>query len=296
MMKFVYTCIVAALGIVLLNIEPVGASSLKIAPLVFKDQIQPGEVRKSYIDVSNTSDQEISVTTEIEAFKQVDQSGELAFYQKAEYSGGIVLDYDSFTLGPRETLRLYFALDARKLPVGGVHAAIFFKTAYATDSTQTGIQPMVRVGALLVVNNSSKPADIQVQKIRTPFVQFGKDIRTEIDLKNISPGDSGVAGAANVRASLWPFGGTKELESPLIFPGITRTVHTEIPSNYFGFVRLQASVGDDESHSWLFAVTGYGRFIAGAFVVAVFAVLIGRKQIKRCALTSFKRLASRKHK
>lgn len=282
---FMYAVIVMAIGAVFFGAEQAEASSLKISPLVFKDQLEPGEVRKSHIDISNTSDQEVAVTAEVEAFKQVDQNGELAFYPKAEYREGVVLDYDSFTLGPRETLRLYFSIDASRLPVGGVHAAIFFKTEYAAASMQTGIQPIVRVGALLVINNSSEPADLQIQKLHSPLLQFGHAVQAGVELRNASPEESGVAAATNITASLWPFGGSKELESPLIFPGNTRMTQMEIPSNYLGLVRLEASIDGNKSQKWIVAATGYGRWIVAALVMTPAILLLA---IKRSNIRPFK--------
>lgn len=251
---------------------------LKVAPLLYNETLVKGEKKKGFIDISNPNDKPTTFTSEVSAFKQINKNGDLAFYDAPEYKNGITFDYDSFTLGPRESLRMYFLLDANKLPKGGVYAALFFKTSEnSLNPDSTSIQPASRVGTLLLVNNGGGGVkDAAIENIDADFFQFGQDIQATTAIKNIG-GDSALAFFPKVQSQVQPFGGQNTQTVGLVFPGITRESALKVPGTYFGFVRLRVTAGNSTSYKWVFAATGKGKVIALILLITAFvtaAVLV----------------------
>ncbi len=265
----------------------VGALGLKVAPLLYEETLAKGEKKKGFVDISNPNDAETTFTSEVSGFKQINDNGDLEFYDEPKYKNGITFDYDQFTLGPRESLRLYFLLDANKLPHGGIYAALFFRTSEpGPNPDSTSIQPSTRVGTLLVIDNGGggiKQADIQ--EVKAPFFQFGDSIRATAAVKNTG-GEQAIAFFPTLQLRIQPFGGGNDQKAPLVFPGITRSSNLEIPGTYFGFVRLRISSGSNTSTKWVFAATGKGKVIAGGVLLTSavgVGVLIFRRRKKSVA-------------
>ena len=259
------------------------AIGLKVAPLLYNETLIKGEKKKGFIDISNPNDKSTTFTSEVSAFKQINKNGDLAFYDASQYKNGITFDYNSFTLGPRESLRMYFLLDANKLPKGGVYAALFFRTTENNLSPDsTSIQPASRVGTLLVVDNGGGGIkNAAIEKVDASFFQFGDGVKATTAIKNIG-GSSALAFFPSVQTQVQPFGGPSTQTLGLIFPGITRDSTLKVPGTYFGFVRLRVTSGNSTTYKWVFAATGKGRIIAltlfsMAFITAVVLVYIRKR-------------------
>lgn len=261
------------------------ALGLKLSPLLYNETLEKGEKKKGFIDVSNPNDTPVTVVGEVQGFRQTNNNGDLEFFEKPEYQRGIQLDYTEFTLGPREALRLYFLLDANLLPAGGVYGAILLRTVpQGANPDNTSIQPSTRVGTLLVVNNGgggTKSADIE--QIKAPFVQIGKAIQATVVVKNVG-GDEGLAFFPELSARAQPFRSTTTQQASLVFPGITRENHLEVPGNYFGIVRLKVGTEGSVKHKWLFVATGYGRLVGLLILIAACTTAGGFAYIRRRSL------------
>ena len=283
MKQLVYILTAVALLLVL-KVTPISALGAKVSPLLYEINLKDGEVQKGYIDVSNPNAGTTVFAVELESFKQTNGNGELAFEPAEVLRQGIKFDYDSFTLDGREALRLYFTVDANKLPKGGVYASVLFRTVDTTETPETvGVQPSARVGTLLLIKNGgggSKKATVSAVDAR--FLQLGKSIKLNAHLKNVG-GDNALAFFPEVTAKLQPYGDKKTKKSRLIFPNIERSTPIELSGSYFGPLRVKVSSGVSEASVWVFAITGWGRVIAGGLLVLIiiFVQMMRRRHKKK---------------
>jgi hypothetical protein len=248
----------------------VHALGAKVAPLLYEISLAKGEVKKGYIDISNPNDYETTFIVELESFRQINNTGELAFEAKPEYQQGIKFDYDEFTLGPRESLRLYFTADADKLPKGGVYATAFFRTLEAgAVPDSTSVQPSTRVGTLLLIENGGGGSKVaEVSELNAPFLQIGKSVKLNAKLKNVGSNNA-LAFFPKVTAKLQPYGSSKTKKTELIFPSIERETTLSLAGSYFGPLRAEVTAGSNQAYIWVFAITGWGRVLAAVLVIAI---------------------------
>jgi len=264
-----------AIWSLLFNVVPVSALGLKVAPLLYEEELKDGEKKKGFIDISNPNDQSVVVTTEIKGFQQANNNGNLKFYNQPDYLNGIQLDFTRFRLGPREALRLYFLLDADKLPEGGVYATIFFKTtADNANPDNTSIQPSTRVGTLLLIENGGGGIkNAEITALDANRWQFGNVIKASASVENTGD-ENGLAFFPTLQAKAQPFGTNKKGQAPLVFPGIKRKVPLKLDGNYFGPIRLTVTTEDSTAHRWIFAAIGHGRWAGPLFIITAIALLL----------------------
>lgn len=275
-----------SLGALVMTDTPVYAQSLQIQPLLYKENFKPGEVKKGFINVSNSGASTVTVITEVQAFKQIDNQGNLQFFDSKEVTEAIVPDLKEFQLQPREALRLYFSIDSKKLPGGDNFAALLTRTK---GDAQNGIASNVRVGSLLVIQNGEPgPRNAEIKGISTSFFQWGKGAKAVVQVKNTADPNKTTAFFPIISASLKPFGSNIKIAnppaSPLIFAGITRSVNIELPSNVIGIYRMDVSAGKNVESKWVFLITGFWRWVVVglALLIPVFLLTIwllrGRKR------------------
>lgn len=253
------------------KVAPTHAIGLKLAPLLYNEKLSSGEKKKGFVDISNPNDKDVAFTSEVSAFRQINKNGDLAFYDAPEYLSGIKFDYDKFTLGPRESLRMYFLLDASKLPKGGIYATLFFRTSELNmNPDRTSIQPSSRVGTLLIIDNGGGGVkNSQIEKVNASFFQFGSSVKASADITNVKSNKS-LAYFPKIQSKVQPFGLAKEQKGLLVFPGNTRTTPLDIPETYFGLVRLKITSGNSTTYKWVFAATGKGKYIGAGLLITGF--------------------------
>lgn len=262
---------VLGLGLASLGDPPVFAQSLQIQPLLYRESFKPGEVKKGFINVSNGGAAKVTLVTEVQAFKQLDSKGNLQFFDSPQIARAVTPDLKEFELGPREALRLYFAVDSKKLPGGDNFAALFVRTK---GDAKNGIASNVRVGTLLVMENGRPgPRQASIQSLSAGFFQWGKGAALQASVKNTADPAKNTAFFPEVTATLKPLGGSTSVNqppgSPLIFAGITRDVPLQIPANLIGLYRLDVTAGQNTQSKWVFLVTGWWRW-----VVIIAAILL----------------------
>ena len=255
------------------------ATTLEMRPLIYRDSLKSGDKKRGFVDISNPSGKTLELRTSVQAFRQISDHGDLEFYDSAKLSSGILIDLDSFTLKPRETLRLYFLIDGTKLPEGDVFAAIF-ASSYE-DRTQ-GTNLMVRVGTLLVISNATPAKHVaEVDRLEAPFFQVGDSVTASLDIRNTTDTKNANGFYPEIQMLLQPYA-SKTVTGPLVFAGRTRTIDYRDPGNYFGPMLLQAKSGDSHKSQLIFAVTGYWRWLAPLiFVVITFIGLLFKKRHKK---------------
>lgn len=256
-----------------LSAVPVGALSLKVAPLEYRTELRQGEKKKGFIDVSNPTSQNIVIKTSAQAFRQVDDNGSLQFYDSEQLSAGVLLDLDEFELGPREAVRMYFQLDGTKLPSGDVFGAIFFTTSPATQPD--GVAQAVRLGTLLsIVNGTPGARNAEVKSLNTSFIQLSDTITGNYAIKNTGDPAKTTGFYPQVKVGVWPFGEQRTERAKLVFAGRTRQNDVELKAPPFGFYKVSVGYGASEQSRWVFAARPIALIIL--FVVVFVGVLLLR--------------------
>jgi hypothetical protein len=280
-MKLLGRSIVGGVAALLLfsPVSLVSAESLRIVPLEYQTTVKVGEKQKGYVDISNPEANTVEVGFEVQAFRQIDDKGNIEFYTDKSISSGIILDLDSVEMGPHEVLRLMFFIDGTKLPQGEVFAAIL---AHTVPRNTSGAAQSVRVGTILEITNGTPGAHTaSIGDFSAPFFQFSDRVSAQFVVKN----EDSTGGTGGFRPQLTfdvaPYS-TKQVKGPLVFTGRSRGVAYSQPGNYFGFVWLRAQVGTSSAGSWAFVITGYWRWLAPmvfmALITLVIAVYVTRRK------------------
>ncbi len=253
------------------------APALKVAPLMYRQTIQDNTPKIGYVDVSNPTDGPLTINTQVQAFRQINLSGNLEYYDDPAIAKGIKFGLMQFTLGPREAYRVAFTVDPRELPKGGVYAALFFQTVPPPQNGGVSfIAESAKVGSLLVITNGNGERSGTITGAPGPF-QFGSGITGTLAYRNDGQPPMGVAYNPQLSIKAGPFGEPAEYNGPLIFPGNTRSMDYQRPGDYFGIFPLvvEDRVTGKTSYHWMLVVTGNWR-PALAFLVPLLAFLFWR--------------------
>lgn len=272
MIRAAVSLLLAMVGFVLVNATDTSALSLKIAPLDYNATLEKAEVKKGYVDVSNPEYQPVNVELDVQAFRQIDNEGSIQFYDDEQIDAGILLDYDTLKLGPREAVRVYFLLDGTKLPSGDVFAAIF--ASIVPESEEAATQS-VRVGTILqIVNGTPGERIAEVTAADIPFVQFGETLSGSYTIKNTAGEKSTSGFSPEVQVSLLPFKTTQTVESPLVFAGRERANDFSLTFNRFGVYRVNVEYGDSVQSRWVLLLTQQGLAILALVVVGSIGLVL----------------------
>ncbi|HEV7951941.1 MAG TPA: hypothetical protein VGO98_01055 [Candidatus Saccharimonadales bacterium] len=281
-MKWWLLGLFVAAGTVIAGAPVHAQPSLKVQPLQYEESLEKGERKKGFIDVTNPLTQVVKVNFSVEGFRQIDNKGNLAFYQDEQLSEAIQLDYYQFEIPANKTLRLYFIADGTKLPSGDVFAAIFARTA---NEISSGASPSVRVGTLLILSNGTPSArNAEITELTASPVQVGASLDGVMTIKNNAPSNTSNGFFPVVTVSVWPFGSVEKVKGPLVFAGNAREVPIHLPSNQLGVYKMSASIGDSHKDVWLLLVTGVWRWILP--LLLIFVGVVGYILLRRHRLQS----------
>lgn len=248
-LKQIIVAVLVTVAAVAVLPSTVSAASLKMAPLQYKAVLKQGEKKRGFVDISNPSGQKVIVKTSVQAFRQIDDSGSLQFYDNEQVKAGVKLDLDEFELGPREALRMFFELDSTKLPQGDVYGAIFVTTQPAKTQT-AGTGQQVRLGTVLsIVNGTPGARQAEVTKLHVPLLQLSDKISGSYTVKNTADPQKTTGFYPTVKLAISPFGQTKEQASSLVFAGRSRENSFTLHSPWLGVYKISASYGSESSQS-----------------------------------------------
>lgn len=256
------------------NTAPVSAESLKIKPLIITENVET-ENKKGFVDISNPTASPVIVQIEVQAFRQVNDQGELEFYADPLVSAGITPDLSEFELGPREELRLYYGVDNQKLPKKQVFAAILARTV-GSKAGQTSIANSARVGTLLILQNGGQELrnGSFVAANISPF-QFGDGISGSVTYKNTGTGQAATGFFPQFSASAYPGGPSKTFTGGLLFPGIRRETAFDIPGSYIGIYQLEVKADSNKATQLMLVVTGYWRWLLPLMLMIAGGMIFG---------------------
>ena len=255
-------------------------ATLKIQPLMYHEQIPKGGQQKGFVDISNPSDEAVRIKVTVQEFYQVDDHGGLAFRDSEQISQAITPELDEVELMPKDVLHLAFTIDGAKLPSGDVFAALFASTV---DESVGSTAVQARVGTLFILENGTpQRRNAAVESLQANWMQTGSGIYANFSVRNTAPTRSSTGFFPMVRVDTAPYG-VKEISGPLVFAGRARTVEYRQPGSYFGPIKLSVRVAGGEQSRWLFAMTGYWRWLAPlmAVVLVIFATVGARYKRSR---------------
>ena len=241
------------------------APSLKLTPLKYQEIIPADKAKLGFIDVANPSDGPVHVVSAIQAFRQVNLEGDLEFYADDKIANGIQVATTDFELGPREAARIGFTVDPLKLGVGGVYAAVFFRTVPPEESAPLShIATSAKVGTLLILNigGEIKPEG-SIKTVKVPRWNFGQGLSGTIEYANTATLREAIAFNPSLDFKVGPWGKPSKVDGPLVMPGNTRRFEFSKPGSYLGLFPLTLS--DSVTHQtrtvWVFAATGFWRLV-----------------------------------
>ena len=285
MKKRVFFAAVVSIYAFLFGVDTVVASSLKVEPLSYDVQLAAGELKKGFIDISNPAASSVTVTVEVQGFRQVDDRGSLEFYDDPVLAAAVTPDYRDISLGSREAMRLFFLVDGTKLPQGDLFAALFVRTI--PDADGIGTSESVRLGTLLtIVNGTGGPREAVVEQLAVNWWQIGAMINGRFTVRNPAPDGSGFYPDVTIR--LTPFGGETVQRSSLVMAGRQRENQFTIEGDRLGVYRLSVSHGASERSRWVMVVTGYWQWLLPLIVVVIMMFFVSKRHTKKRARSYYK--------
>jgi hypothetical protein len=258
-------------------------ASLQLNPLKYEDTLPDATVRQGFVEVSNPSDTSVTVTTSVRGFKQADLDGNLAFFDDPQLTAGIIPDLATFSLGPREAIRVTFSVNPAKLPRGGVYAALFFRTQpEASASNVSYLLESANIGTLLLLQNGpSGKASGEISKLSFPLWQLGGGIKGAITYHNKDRNTGGSAVTPRLSVKIPLIGKEHNPSSALVLPQSSRIIPVTLAGSYFGILPLQVSAeGAATKTIWIIACTGWYSYVLLVLIVALFGWGIRRLILK----------------
>lgn len=280
--------VLASFGLVLTP-APAQASlpELRLAPLKYTADLQLGQTKVGFIEASNPTGTTVRATLEVQGFRQINDRGELAYYDDARLSAGIVPALRAFDLGPREAVRIKFTIDPNALGEGGAYGVMFLRVS-SGNIASSQINTTARIGTLFILNvGGTGTTQGQIQKFSLPRLQYGgKSLLVNVmysNTGNSSPGSRALAFAPQLTGELGFPAWSQPLIGPFVFPGRTRPATLDLkPGNYFGPipVTLRDNIAGHgrPMTRWMILISGFWTWLAPLLLVAI---SIGFVQLRR---------------
>lgn len=243
-------------------------------PLEYRTNLAVGETKKGYVDITNPGKSALVVTISVQAFRQVDDTGALEFYDNEAVAAGIIPDFTEFELESAQTIRLYFLIKGSQLPSGDVFGVLFATARDARD--ESDIRQSVRIGTLLSIENGTPGArQADVVHLNVPFFQTSDTLNGSYVIRNRANKAQATGFYPAVTLSIDPLHVQQSLNSRLVFAGRTRTNDFAVTDARLGFYKVTVSHNESVQSTWVFMATGpwLARLIIG--VITILAVLSG---------------------
>ncbi len=257
----------ALLCFALMRTADVSATGFKVMPLKYSVTIKAGESKKGFVDFANTDSLATTVQFSVQSFRQINDNGDLEFYDNQAVSAGVKLDYSEVEIGPRENLHLAFVVDGTKLPKGDSFAAIFATVKPTTEGAAT---QTVRVGTLLFIENDTpSPRNATISSLSAPLLQIGEGITARFTVTN--PGTRAVTGySPEIAVAMRPYS-SKIVTGPFVMAGRTRETTYVQKGDYLGPVVVKVTTNTSTKTQLIFAITGFWRWL---FPLLIFVFIV----------------------
>jgi hypothetical protein len=251
---------------------------LRIAPLEYRQHLDLGRLKTGVIDASNPTGSSMHVQVQVQAFRQLNDRGELQYYDDGRITSAITPAASGFDIGPREAVRTKFTIDPNKLGDGGAYAVIFLRTS--DDQTAPGqISTSARVGTLLVLDVGSGGTHTgRLNLDGLPALHLGgSSLPLGYSYANTGHGSKALAFAPQITAST-TWSPPRKLTGPFVFPGRTRHQSANLPlANQLGPVQIRltdGSGGSPATSRWVFVVTGIWIWLLPIIVILLISLIL----------------------
>lgn len=253
------------------------AASLKIAPLEYRGQLQVDKPQTGYVEVSNPGDATVTVEGEVQAFRQIGKDGGLQFYDDKDLEKAVVLEVKNFQLGPREAARIRFFISPNYVGRAGLYGAVLFHIAPPADAFKGAtIGTTVRVGTLLIMNIGDGVQHAAMPHFDVSPIQLGDALSGTLEYANLGDDRKSIAFNPKFFIKGGLIGKTQSLNGPLVMPGSSRLIEIKRKGSYIGFVPLEvkdmSSTSAPKKTVWVFAITGYWRWLLPLIIFILFSI------------------------
>jgi hypothetical protein len=233
---------------------------LKLSPLEIQEHLELGHPKIGYVEASNPTSTTAHITIEVQAFRQINDRGQLDYYNDQRIVAGIVPAQNSFDLGARETVRLKFSVDPNKLGPGGAYGVIFMRVT-SGEQAASQINTSARIGTLLILDVAGKGTKSgQLTNVSINHAGYGAtQLGINFNFKNTGSGQSGLAYAPALQFRLGWSGPYHDVTGPFVFPGRTRVQTINLNAgSHVGLVpfRIEDIGSGHITTRWLFIVSG----------------------------------------
>ncbi|HEX3082606.1 MAG TPA: hypothetical protein VHQ86_05115 [Candidatus Saccharimonadia bacterium] len=270
------------LGLVLLPVPPAAASlpALRLSPLKYTATLELGHPKIGYIEADNPTGATMHVTVEVEAFRQINDRGELEYYPDERLAAAIQPGLSSFDLGPREAIRVKFTIDPNRLGPGGAYGVIFLRTTSGSH-TASQINTSERIGTLLILNVPGAGTTAgRILDLHLPTFVYGKTtLPLAFSYQNTGQGSGALAFTPSLTTATGWRALPHTITGPFVFPGRTRQGQTNLVlGNQFGLipVSIQDTTPGTPKYPthWIIAVSGFWTWLLPVLLIVLFVAAI----------------------
>jgi hypothetical protein len=110
--------------------------------------------------------------------------------------------------------------------------------------------------------------------------QWGDSIDASMVVTNPAEEGSATGFFPKIFIDLQPYS-SRTVDGPLVFAGNSRSISYTQKGNYFGIMRLQVKTNADSKSTFLFAVTGFWRWLAPLILVSIILAIFFMRQQRR---------------
>jgi len=253
---------------------------LRLSPLKYTEHLQLGHPKIGWIEADNPTGATAHVELEVQAFRQINDRGELEYYNDERLKSAITPALPSFDLGAREAIRVKFTIDPNRLGPGGAYGVIFLRVSSGNPAASQ-INTTARIGTLLILDvagGGTKSGYITSLAV-AGFVYGSRPVLpVDFSYTNTGKGAAALAFAPDLKATLGWFGKAQHFTGPFVFPDRKRSAQIKVAlGDRFGPTRL--SIQDTSGRSgpatrWVFLVTGIWTWLSPLLgLVLVFAAI-----------------------
>jgi hypothetical protein len=246
--------------------------ALRISPLNYDLEINPGEEKSGKIYIENTSDADVEIQAEFSNFF-VDDGGGYIFTGEKEIanenlkpylmSGWFSLGENNFTLGRGESKTVGYEI---KVPgdasLGGHYGVIFFRTVCRAEEDEavvstdkSSICVSGRVGTLFLVQVGGEAAKKGIlKKINVPKLSLDDRTSLSVEIQNAGNTHFRPEGQIVVKNLFGQEMSKMEIKDKTILPTMSRTFPEELTrKDLLGFYKLQGSIKDGDGNEMKFS-------------------------------------------
>jgi hypothetical protein len=246
--------------------------SLRISPLSYDLEINPGDQKSGKLYIENVSDADVEVQTEFSNFF-VDDGGGYIFTGEKEVanedlkpylmSDWFALNEKNFTLGKGESKIVGYEIEVPSdASLGGHYGVIFFRTVCKTpddkavvSTDKSSVCVSGRVGTLFLVQVGGDAARKGIiKKVDLPKLSFGDEENFSVEIENAGNTHFRPEGQITVKNLFGQEMSKMEIKDKTILPTMSRTFSgILVKKDFFGFYKIQGSIKDGDGNVMKFS-------------------------------------------